>query len=166
MNTSELQADYHSYLRNDSIKYAIFMEEEIARILEFEANVRSSHLKERLLVVQLGIGTFLNHFLFQLLEEVMQGLITGGIAQRTWEFYKEIYLTLPSIPPKAPKILTLEDLNFGFFIWLAACGISSLVFFCEILVKIYEILKVKVKQLIGVFLFMRILKNLLRETRG
>jgi hypothetical protein len=75
-----------------------------------------------------------NHFLFAATEEVMQKFIPMGIIQHSYELHNWICLR-PIIEPEVndPKVLTLDDLEFGFILWLTACGLSIFGFLCEIL---------------------------------
>ncbi|KAG5683281.1 hypothetical protein PVAND_012570 [Polypedilum vanderplanki] len=49
--------------------------------------------------------------------------------------HKEIYFKLVNEKEeKEPKVLTLDDLDFGFFIWFPFIGISIIVFILELII--------------------------------
>lgn len=161
------EKNYRDLATNDSHKYALIMEEQTEQIYSYENNIFPLYLKERFLSVPVGIGLVKNHFLFHLLEEVVQGLTTGGITQHLWKFYREVDLSLPKVQPHGPSVLSLDDLSFGFLIWLVACGVAFGAFFMEIfyfwMVKFYYFMKEKIKQLIGIILLLTLLINVRRR---
>jgi hypothetical protein len=62
------------------------------------------------------------------------------------------------------KILSLSDLEFGFVLFLAAADVSILVFFGELLwQQLWLKLRRKLKILIGVFEFLRVLRERMRD---
>jgi hypothetical protein len=62
------------------------------------------------------------------------------------------------------KILRLSDLDFGFVLFLGAAGVSILVFFGELLwQQLWLKLRRKLKILIGVFEFLRVLRERMRD---
>ena len=74
-------------------------------------------------------------FLEPLLGEVMERIVTAGIPQYFDKFYTDSFLRkYEEINENSPKVLTLDDLFFGFSLWLSACGISIVGFLLEILI--------------------------------
>ena len=75
--------------------------------------------------------------------DVMKQLVTAGIPQYFDSYYSDNFLgRYEEIKEKTPKVLTLDDLLFGFNLWLCACGFSTIGFVIEILFYIfYKILK-------------------------
>jgi hypothetical protein len=67
------------------------------------------------------------------------------------------------------KQLTINDLEYGFVIWLIACAVSIGAFLMEILVfaalKIINWIKRCLKNLLGYILFLIIVKNLINLRR-
>lgn len=134
---------------------AFFLQDDHLRNFNFEFKIHAKPLKERLYAVASAITFYRNNFMLRLTDEVMQGLITGGIPQN---FYKRTLS--PIIPEKQnqPTVLKIEDLKFGFIIWLISCGISILFFSFELLWIFYLKLLIEIKNLIGLIL---VLKNLI-----
>lgn len=94
-----------------------------------------------------------NHFLFEMTEEVIDRFIPMGIIQHSYEFHVWMH-DRPGYPEKISnlKILGLEDLSFGFNIWIVTCTISVFGFLCEFL--IYKMKKL-MDFLIGPLFFIR-----------
>lgn len=56
-------------------------------------------------------------------------------------------------------MLSIDDLNFGFIVWLIACGVSIIGFVAEILVKILNVNgNILLRKVIGILLFVRLLR--------
>jgi len=96
-----------------------------------------------------------NSFIFENLNNMFERIIPVGIPMylenyHTWMLYKKY----ESVSGKDPTVLTLDDLGFGFILWLGACGISIFGFFMEILrFKLRKVLR----NLIGLWIFLKIL---------
>lgn len=84
----------------------------------------------------------LNHhnFLIELADETVQGLITGGIMQysiKNTEIRDNSELRLMReklnhLFPEKLSILSMEDLSYGFVLWIYACMISTAAFLFEL----------------------------------
>ncbi|KAG5683283.1 hypothetical protein PVAND_012572 [Polypedilum vanderplanki] len=141
------------YLPHDSIKssLSIFkLLKDFNLILEKQAIITSSitHLqyekyfetkfkvlKEPLVtsgvVLSMGINNFYSHEFYKLLSKLMP----SGIPYHFTKMHKEIYFKLVNEKEeKEPKVLTLDDLDFGFFIWFPFIGISIIVFILELII--------------------------------
>lgn len=75
-----------------------------------------------------------NHYLNSLIIELLQYLSAGGILQQSvnyhsWMLFKKVFFE----PPQEPQVLTVDDLSFGFILWLASCGISFIPFIFELI---------------------------------
>jgi len=73
-------------------------------------------------------------FYFPMYNKIIRELIPTGIMQYLVDNYytqKTKYIT----DEEGPKILSLDDLLFGFKIWLGCCFISSFIFVLEYLIK-------------------------------
>jgi hypothetical protein len=91
-------------------------------------------LEQGLFTIQNGFATYRNHFMFDLTEHLMQRFIPMGIAQHIFDFnHWLIFRQYIEIESKEPQVLVMNDLGFGFVIWLIACGISTVGYFAEIL---------------------------------
>jgi hypothetical protein len=90
--------------------------------------------------------TYKNSFIYEILNEILQKTIPFGIPQYLMNFH---YLTLfkhyEVSSDKNPKVLTIDDLSFGFVLWLGACGISLIGF-------LYEWLKFKLRKLVRILI--------------
>lgn len=77
----------------------------------------------------------------------MQRFIPMGIIQHMYEFYLWMNLRqIVEVEKSNLKILSLDDLAFGFNIWLGTCGISGVSFLIEIVYfKIREYFSIHVK---------------------
>jgi hypothetical protein len=93
-----------------------------------------------------------NNFYSSLSHKVMNKLISGGIPQYLIDFYTKFELRPMLTPRKDLKVFDVDDLMFGFIIWLVACGISITVFIIELTVFY-------VKSFVGVACLMTLLKS-------
>jgi len=92
-------------------------------------------LNQGLYSYQTGIGLLPNHFLYDLTEDVMQRFIPMGIIQYMHEFHKWMnFRTDINKPSNEPTVLTIDDVAFGFYICIGACGVSIIAFIVEILI--------------------------------
>ncbi|KAL7011826.1 hypothetical protein ACKWTF_014475 [Chironomus riparius] len=100
-----------------------------------------------------------NSFMYRTFKDVMERLIPAGIPQHLYE-YQELKMFKKYEPEnhKNPKVLTVNDLLFGFVLWIGACGMSVVGF-------MIEIINLKLRLIFGNFVgFFAILK-LLRDVR-
>lgn len=131
-------------------------------------NLGGTVLKEEMLTSSLGIGMVTNNFLIELLDEIVQGLNNGGIVRFLFKLDIELRIPRYEEPPKNPNVLSTDDLNFGFFIWFMAAGISTLCFIFELLLishlkKIKNWIKKFLQNQLGVILLKIQLKRILKK---
>lgn len=93
------------------------------------------------------MGVSLNNILGDLLSETVSRIVQSGILNHLreegiWRMYKR----LENIVEDNRRIFSLSDLEFGFVLWLASCGVSIVVFFIELSSLI---IKRWVKKLVG-----------------
>jgi hypothetical protein len=89
-------------------------------------------LQDVLIRIPAGFSTFQNQFIFALLEQTTKLLIPTGIVQHfhgIWDDFKNKQKF--DYDQKIPKILSVNDLSFGFVIWLYACSVASVGFSFE-----------------------------------
>lgn len=130
------------------------MSDDDERTLQSIYKVTGTQMDENFLSFLVGIGTVKNNFLSQLTEEVLQRLITAGISQWQMKFHTDFWFPkYPNDKNSEPTVLCVDDLNFGFIIWLIACGISGLMFLCEILILILTQSNFYLQDLIGLMSF-------------
>ncbi|KAG5683282.1 hypothetical protein PVAND_012571 [Polypedilum vanderplanki] len=87
----------------------------------------------------LTMGTVLlmgkNHFYSHIFYKTLRELMPSGIPYHFTKIHKEIYYKLVNEKEeKEPKVLTLDDLDFGFFIWFPFIAISIIVFILELII--------------------------------
>lgn len=92
-------------------------------------------LDENLMTLPAGVGISRNHYLTSILEKAVKTAIPAGIPQYLYKKFKYDIITLDDRAVKVmkePYILSLDHLNFGFVIWLIACGVCMCAFFGEV----------------------------------
>jgi len=115
-----------------------------------------------------GLGMFRNSILYPIFDKAMKILIPSGIPQYLPEFHENLFLTrYHDLSVKMPRILKLDDLAFGFILWLIACGISIAGFVVELLsqqiVKGTKILISPLRDLIGLMILMYLIEKSLSK---
>jgi hypothetical protein len=119
-----------------------------------------NRLQENLLSASLGIGFVPNSFLFPLFDEVVQRFNSAGISQWLISYYKNIFFEPYEEPPREPQIFSIDDLSFGFFICLAALGISIMVFASEVLLKNFFKVVYEIRNSLGLILFLMFMRKI------
>ncbi|KAL7015543.1 hypothetical protein ACKWTF_016509 [Chironomus riparius] len=98
-------------------------------------------------VTQTGFVIAANNFMFQIFNQITQRLTSTGLmnhmVQKCFNFQKN------ESELRKWSILFLEDLEFGFFIWLGFCGVCCVIFIAELLTLkllcLFKRLKIKNK---------------------
>jgi len=100
--------------------------------------------------------TYKNSFIYEFLDNLLQKTIPFGIPQHLMSFhYFMLFKYYEVLNVKDPKVLTIDDLSFGFVLWLIACGISVIGFFMELLsFKLRKVLR----NFIGLWMLLSILR--------
>ena len=97
--------------------------------------------------------TFTNSFLYDTLNELMDKIVPAGIPQYLIKYHEfNMFKVFVPADLSPVRILTIQDLEYGFVIWLGACGISFVGFLMEFLF-IYSILLIK--NLIGLWILLK-----------
>lgn len=156
MKNSPFNIVFNTQIENFSAKLAFFMYQ--------NPEFKGIQLKETFFSSTAGISIERNSFLYNAINDALQWLITGGIAQFIFNFYIEDYFPEKPKPPKEPKILAIDDLSYGFIIWLIASLITIFIFLVEIFVKyiwvkIIKWLKRGAGNLLGFFFIVNYVKN-------
>lgn len=81
-------------------------------------------------------------FYFRAFDKVINNLIPTGVINYLIENYFTKKWKFPKVD-KEPKVLSLDDLSFGFNIWLGTCFMSIFVFFWERLINCHRAKKIK-----------------------
>jgi hypothetical protein len=109
-------------------------------------------------VISFSLGLHKNCILYDLLRDVMEKIIPAGIPQHFWKQEQVIKfksgLKSGQIVDKR-KVLSLYNLEYGFVMWMVACGISTVVFFVEFLGPKF---KKFVRASVGLFYFLKLLR--------
>lgn len=79
-----------------------------------------------------------NSFYFRMMNKIVNNLIPTGIMNHLVEKYYTQQWKWTKVE-KDPKVLNVDDLSFGFNIWLACCLLSFLAFIAEFIVKFIKV---------------------------
>lgn len=100
----------------------------------------------------MNLGIARNSILYESLNEILEKLGPSGIFQHLINYDPSVdYPIFDSAIEKPPRILTLDDLSFGFVLWLVACCISIVGFAVE--VTEYN-LRILIKNMVGIGIFL------------
>jgi hypothetical protein len=151
---------FDNHLKNESAKLAVLITENPAH--------KGVRLKEILFTDTAGLVMRRNQFLYWLTEETLRDLITGGIPQQLVKFYEDINYPLKKEDPADPKVLSIDDLHYGFVIWIVASYITLIAFIAEFLmnffiVKLWNGVKKNLQKLLGIIFVMKWLRDYLRK---
>lgn len=72
-----------------------------------------------------------NSILHKIFSKVMDRIISAGIPQYLESKADLFFGTYQEFKKKIPKVLSLDDLSFGFILWMYACAISIFGFLIE-----------------------------------
>ena len=137
-------------------KFALIESSKTFRILKsLLRDCPNAMKKETILVRRFGTSCYKNNFMFYLTEEVTQILVQAGIPQYLREYVADFYFPLRQEVIE-PQVFAIEDLEFGFEIWLVACAVSIVVFIVELL---YPKIKLLIQNIFGVRALISVLKT-------
>ena len=104
-----------------------------------------------------GLGMVKNSILYPIFDDVMRNLIPSGIPQYLPIYHsKLLFGGYEESDEKLPKVLSLDDLAFGFILWLIACGISITAFTVELM--IHGVIRTS-KKILGLYVLLVILRR-------
>jgi hypothetical protein len=92
---------------------------------------RGIFMREVLITFQNGYAFNRNNFMFQLADEVVRDLIPTGIIDQSYAYHKWFQTMQEDPETRESALLTMDDISFGFVIWLIACSVSLTVFISE-----------------------------------
>lgn len=118
--------------KEPSMRAAIIALENEIRFFKAGFKEVPATLEEILNPIEYSVCVNSNNFFSAMNQKVMNALISAGIPQYFINFYTKFDLRPILIPKKDPKVFNVDDLMFGFIIWLVACGISITVFVMEV----------------------------------
>ena len=88
-----------------------------------------------LYVNQIGFTHFANVFFSNALQKAVSAFTDTGVLQYLFECNFHLKRQHQHSKKICSNVLNLHDLSFGFYIWLAACCVSVLVFLVEFLMR-------------------------------
>lgn len=100
-----------------------------------------------------GICVIRNNFGYKITGKVITDLTQGGIMQYLFDYLInfEVWRRCLDDDVPSPTVFSIGDLEFGFIIWLVACGISFCAFIMELL---WYFVKVKLPKILQQFAFL------------
>lgn len=129
-------------------------------MLNNKHRIKSIKLKDQLMAIPVAWATQHNDRMFSLLNNVTEGLITGGIVQYLDKYNIENQFHNWIEEKVGPQKLSINDLRFGFQIWLVSCGIAIVIFLIEI--SVVNSKKI-VKKIVEFYVLMIIVKQVLKK---
>ena len=128
---------YCSNISDYSKRLAYFVPLEDISVCEFKCKIYGHKLDQILFSTQIGFAAHRNHFIFHLMQNVTQRLIPAGIPQHLKKMYTwSLFKVHTEKSDKDPSVLTLEDLEIGFILWMYSCAVTWIAFVLEILASI------------------------------
>jgi hypothetical protein len=110
-----------------------------------------------------SISFYKNSIMHDLLHDVLEKTIPAGIPQYFYKYEQEDRYRISGHKNEeileSRRILSLNDLEYGFVLWAIACGISTTVFIIEYLGPKF----MKVRDSVGIIYFMRLLRARLSQ---
>jgi len=104
--------------------------------------------------------TLRNSFLYDTINNIMEKTVPAGIPQYLIKYHEfnmfKVFVPSASSPV---RVLTIQDLEYGFVIWLGACGISIIGFLLEVMLFNVEVC---FKNFMGLWIVITIFRNKLR----
>ncbi|KAG5680218.1 hypothetical protein PVAND_009743 [Polypedilum vanderplanki] len=125
--------DICKHLLKDEPKTAIVTCNEIDRSVFLGCNIKPIRIKETVFTIPSGFGMQRNHYLYEVIEEVLKPMIESGILKHMSDYSFWLFSRRYNENKTWPKVLALGDLSYGFNIWLITCSFAIVVFFWEII---------------------------------
>lgn len=147
---------------NTSSKYGIFMDDKTLLNFTHTCQCECLTLAHVITSRQMGIGLPPWNLFSEIVEDVLQRLIPTGVVKHLIDYHTWIVYRNGNFKSgeQEPKILTLDDLGFGFVLWLTACAISAIGYLFEIVMFRW---RKKHRTFIGLVLFLKVLRESLRK---
>ncbi|KAL7010820.1 hypothetical protein ACKWTF_013961 [Chironomus riparius] len=123
---------YHKASQNSSAKLGLLMESHMNLFNEITKRklLKWHQLPDSFFVSRAGFIFYHNNFYLQVIDRAINAWIPMGIMDKVMERYLGVHRKFTVI--KQPMVLTLDNLKFGFTIWLGCCGICSAFFLLEL----------------------------------
>jgi hypothetical protein len=76
--------------------------------------------------------TLKNSFIYDTISQIMHKLVPAGIPQYLIKYHEfNMFKVFVPVTLSSLRVLGLQDLEYGFVLWLGACGISTFGFLLE-----------------------------------
>jgi hypothetical protein len=125
--------DILKQMGSSSSKSAMMVTEQDYNTIKAYGNNMPKLMPEKLEFDPFGICTYHDAFNFPLIDKTGKYLIQGGIMQHLYDYFLNFEMKPLIDDETGPNVFGLNELGFGFIIWLIACGISTVVFIAEVL---------------------------------
>ena len=104
--------------------------------------------------------TYKHSYLYDIFNQVMDKIVPAGIPQYLIKYHEfNMFKVFVPAEPSPVRVLTVQDLEYGFVLWLGACGISSTGFLLEL---IWFYVVVQFRNFIGLWMLISIIKHKLQ----
>ncbi|KAG5671219.1 hypothetical protein PVAND_001428 [Polypedilum vanderplanki] len=130
-----IQEIYLNYFDNTSAKIALILDEQIP--VNFHVHLNHDHkwfvLDENYERTHFSLGFIRSTFFYDQMQRVFPRLVSSGIINYIYKqnMIKSLKFSMKKIYGKIPQIFTLDDLTFGFVIWLGTLSLAFVVFLIE-----------------------------------
>jgi len=124
----------HSQSQNSSAKIALLVDDVMKTYYDSESKEQNpwNQLDDRFCAFSIGIATQHSSFYFRMIKDTVDKLTDTGVIRYLIKTRVLIRRKYPQDEPE-PKILNIDDLLFGFNIFLGFCLISGLGFIVELI---------------------------------
>ncbi|KAL7025525.1 hypothetical protein ACKWTF_013513 [Chironomus riparius] len=126
---------YKTQSQNSSAKMCLIIEELLQDELDAYVHPKWNKIElENIFISHQALIFHQHSFYFRMMFKTVNSLIDTGIMKHLTDNYlkQKKFIVLEEIP----KSLSLNDLSFGFNIWLGFCGMSLILFFVETMKKL------------------------------
>lgn len=161
MRVKAIIPDFNSPLLNEindpSANIAIAIDLDSYRILKSVFGNVPRSIDNELFTTVKGLCVWQNNHAYWLMENTMRKIVPSGIPQHIRNTIFDFRLKFAQPPvTKGPQVFLIEDLKFGFIIWLITISIAVACFIIEI-TWIYG--KIGVKNAVGLYVFLKMLQR-------
>ncbi|KAL7015192.1 hypothetical protein ACKWTF_016332 [Chironomus riparius] len=156
--SERLERLYCSSIHNSSDKLAFFLPTKLVNSYSSSCHGSLAPIKNfHMNTIPGAFAMTKNSILYPYFEDVMEKLIPSGIPQYLPDFHAFLlYGNYKNLDMETLKVLTLDDLSFGFILWLIACAISMIGFLIEI---VFASISKAFKSVVGLILLLQAIKR-------
>ena len=133
LNESEYFNAVLTQSQNSSAKLALIIQEKALNYYEIRSKKILSWLRlsDNFQSSASGFGFYGSNFFFPIVDNAAQQLFEAGVMNNLVMRILRTKFKIEKV--KNAKVLLVNDLSFGFVIWLVSCGISIVIFGCEMI---------------------------------